>query len=74
MTADWATPSKGRHVFVVLRHDDHVSDPVQAVMGTMAFTTLDRAEAEAERLNGLNADKGARYFVVVVRLQDDPEA
>jgi hypothetical protein len=65
----WAEPSKGRHVFVVLRRDDHIDDPIESIVGTKAFGDLGQAEAEAARLNEVNGEKGARYFVVVARLQ-----
>jgi len=72
MDSDWSPPLKGQHLFVVLRHDDYVTDPVVAITGTKAYRARDTAEAEATRLNALNADKGARYFVRVVRLHVDP--
>ena len=58
-------------MFAVLRRDASVSDPVQAITGTKAYLALDEARAEADRLNALNADKGATYFVVVVRLHEE---
>ena len=72
MASNWSPPAQGRHLFVVLRHDDHVADRLQAISGTMAYVERHRAEAEAARLNDLNGAKGAKYFVCVVRLQ--PEA
>jgi hypothetical protein len=70
--ANWTKPAKGVHVFVVLRHDDFIGDPVDAIMGTKGYSTLERAEAEADRLNGINTDKGCRYFVRVARFVEDP--
>jgi hypothetical protein len=45
---------------------------LDAITGTKAYRARDTAETEAARLNGLNADKGARYFVRVVRLDVGP--
>jgi hypothetical protein len=69
--SEWRAPTTGRHVHVVLRRDIDVHDLVDAIVGTKAFVTRDEAEAEATRLNALNANKRATYFVVVARLQDD---
>jgi hypothetical protein len=63
--------SEGRSCFVVLRLDDFIGDPLDAITGTKGYSTLERAQAEADRLNRLNEDKGARYFVRVARLVDD---
>ncbi len=70
VTDNWAKPERGEHVFVVLRRDGFIDDPVEAVTGTKAYRRQDRAQAEAARLNDLNAHKQARYFVRLVRLQD----
>jgi hypothetical protein len=67
---NWTKPQRGVHVFVVLRHDDFVADPLDAITGTKGYSTLERAEAEADRLNQVNKDKGSRYFVRVARLVD----
>jgi len=69
MTSNWTKPANGRHIFVVLRFDDYVQDPIQAITGTKAFESQELADAEAARLNELNADKRARYFVRLARLQ-----
>jgi hypothetical protein len=69
--SDWKARAKGRQVHVVLRRDHDVDDLVEAIVGTKAFVSRDEAEAEATRLNVLNEDKRATYFVVVARLQDD---
>lgn len=71
MTTDgWGQPRRGRHVYVVLRWVDHGRPTdLESLTATKAFETLDEANAEATRLNALNADKGARYFVRVARLQ-----
>ncbi len=69
MTSDWAKPRTGKHAFVILRRDAFVDDPVDAITGTKGYLTREAAEAEADRLNALNTDKGAHYFVRLVRLQ-----
>jgi hypothetical protein len=73
MDLEWASPARGRHVYVVLRYDSYIADPVEAIIGTKAYLALAAAQAEADRLNALNADKGARYFVRVARLRDDSD-
>jgi hypothetical protein len=73
MTQGWTKPGRGEHVFVVLRRDAYVDDPVVAITCTKAYRRMARAEAEAGRLNALNADKQSHYFVRLVRLQDDDD-
>lgn len=70
MSADGVKPGRGRHVFVVLRRDDFIDDPVDVITGTKAFGSQEHAQAEADRLNLVNRDKGARYFVRMARLQE----
>jgi hypothetical protein len=74
MATGWTPPAKGTHVFVVLRHDSHVKDVSESIVGTRAFLSLKSAQEDATRLNALNADKEATYFVVVARLQIGNEA
>jgi hypothetical protein len=70
MVKGWSAPSRGRHVYVVLRWDDRPGTPsLDDIVATKAYETISEAEAEAGRLNTLNASKGARYFVRVARLQ-----
>ncbi len=71
MTSNWAEPTKGKHVFVILRRDEFIDDPIESITGTKAFVSKDRADAEADRLNAVNEGKRAHYFVRMARLQDD---
>jgi hypothetical protein len=70
----WAPPRHDRHVYVVLRWDggDRPFDP-NLIVATKAFDTREAANAEAARLNELNAGKASRYFVLVARLQPPPD-
>jgi hypothetical protein len=70
--ANWTKPRAGTHVYAVLRHDSYIADPVQAIVGTTGWTNLEQARDEADRMNGLNGDKKATYFVVVVRIREGP--
>jgi hypothetical protein len=70
MTSDWAKPRTGEHIFVILRRDAFVDDPLDAITGTKGYHTQEAAEAEADRLNAMNTDMDARYFVRLVRLQE----
>jgi hypothetical protein len=70
MSAHWAKPGRGRHIFVLLRHDEFVDDPIESITGTKAYDSEERAQSEADRLNAINGDKRARYFVRLARLQD----
>jgi hypothetical protein len=36
MTDNWAKPERSEHVFVVLRQDGYVDDPIEAITGTKA--------------------------------------
>jgi hypothetical protein len=65
----WKVPIRGHHIFVVLRRDDYIADPIEAVTATKAYLSLREANAEVDRLNRLNADKNCLYFVLVARLQ-----
>ena len=73
MDPQWTPPARGTHIFVVLRRDDYVDDPLDAVTATKAFPSLEAAQAEADRLNDLNAAKGARYFVRIARQPSEPD-
>ena len=60
------------HVFVIIRVDtfqDIGADPETAVTATRAFPTKEAAEAEVQRLDRLNEDKGCVYFWLVARLE-----
>ncbi len=59
-----------RQVFAVLRFEKNWNqwkDPQLAVAVTKVLPTFDEAEAEARRLNALNAAKGATYIVQATR-------
>ena len=66
---------KHQHVFGIVRVDlpAELGDGSwvrHAVSGTKAFLTKEEAEAEAQRLESLNAGKRCRYVVVYLRLVD----
>ena len=71
-------------VFAVIRLDNSFADlsqsagatPQAAVVVTVKeiVTTREAAEAEVERLNKLNAEKGCRYFWQQTRFVSDENA
>jgi hypothetical protein len=72
-------PNGGRnlkfdHVYVVIRMDSHAGDSepedhAQFVTSTKAYWSIQAADAEVERLNRLNKDKGCIYFRRVARIE-----
>lgn len=55
-------------VYAVIRYDFGTGDPVLRVTAKEILWTRELAEAEVERLNHLNAEKGCRYFWQATRL------
>jgi hypothetical protein len=59
-------------VFVVLRVDELGDAPIPDrpdVVATKAFWSQEEADAEAQRLNLINAGKGSEYVVRVARIE-----
>lgn len=78
MTSGWREPRPGHtHTFAVVRVDSPVAgstfNPDHHIAGTTAYTDRTLAIAEAERLEGVNADKGCRFVVITVRLKETTE-
>lgn len=66
-------PRRGiTHIFVVVRIDDYcTSERIEEHLSLVsAFYTEAKADAEAERLNELQAGKHSRYSVFVSRLKE----
>jgi hypothetical protein len=57
-----------KSVYVILRLDSGMSELSNAVAVTKVFESEDAAAAEAERLNAVNAARGAKYEMRVSRL------
>jgi hypothetical protein len=70
--AQWKPSAKYDHVFVVVRLETEPAHPDQPlerrIATTRALWTKEEAEAEVERLNRLNKDKGCLYVWGVARL------
>jgi hypothetical protein len=63
-----APHSKYRHVYAILRFDTELGTVEDCVTITKVLASEAIAKNEVERLNTLNAVKGARYMVQVTRL------
>ena len=66
---------KFEHVFAVVRFDRHMAerfgfDPEQ-ISVKVIVRTEEEADREVERLNALNAEKGAAYFWRLTRIPRD---
>jgi hypothetical protein len=63
--------SKYDHIYVVLRYDSYISNPIDAIAGIKAYVSELDAIEEANRLNNINkADESeSTYFVRLVRIQ-----
>ena len=64
--------SRYDHVYAVARFDTYVdplTEPHMAFTVTKVVWTEEFADAEVRRLNALNNDKGAVYFVILTRLE-----
>lgn len=68
----WKPNAKYEHVFVVIRFETEPAHSDQAIeqriTATCAFWSKEEAEAEVDRLNRINQDKGCVYFWEVARL------
>ena len=68
----WSPNRKYDHVFAIVRVDtyDELEVPLEnaVIVKKVVWTQYD-AEAEVERLNRLNKDKGCVYFWQVTRLE-----
>ncbi len=60
--------SKHRHVYAIIRLDGAAVDLANQIAVTKVITTEEAASQEADRLNALNADKGAKYVFQITRL------
>lgn len=58
------------HLFAVVRFDDGSGDVEDRTSVVSAYRTEAAADAEAARLNALNAARDCRYVVYVTRLKD----
>jgi len=54
------------HIYVVLRYDANISNPIDAVAGIKAYVNENEALEEATRLKYVNQSE---YFVRLVRIQ-----
>jgi hypothetical protein len=54
------------HIYVVMRYDAFISNPIDAVTGIKAYVSEIDAIEEATRLNNINK---IDYFVRLVRIQ-----
>jgi tRNA A37 threonylcarbamoyladenosine synthetase subunit TsaC/SUA5/YrdC len=54
------------HIYVVLRYDANISNPIDAVAGIKAYVNENEALEEAARLKRINQSE---YFVRLVRIQ-----
>lgn len=73
MTREPAPHARYEHLYVVLRVDDFSSADLveERVAAVSAHLSIAGAQAEAERLNVLAADKRCHYAVLTTRLKDD---
>jgi hypothetical protein len=55
-------PKTKEQVFAVLRVDREIETPEDSISVVKIVVELEEAIKEVERLNSLNAGKGARYF------------
>ena len=63
-----------RAAFAVIRIDDYDLSEIakeSLIKVTAVWLSADQAEAEVARLNELNSDKSARYFMQYTRLERD---
>lgn len=63
------------HLFAILRYevDADASWPIESrITVKKVVMDADHAAQEAKRLNELNQDKGAYYFVQITRLEEAP--
>jgi len=65
--------SKYPHVYPIVRIDTPIdqTDPAQKITVVKVLTSQSDAEAEASRLNQLNADKSCLYFYCTSRLIEE---
>jgi len=65
--------AKYPHGYAIVRIDRVVSEnqPEDSVAVVKVFSSRIAAEKDAARLNGVNAEKGCRYFVYVTRMITD---
>jgi hypothetical protein len=68
------THKEREQVWAVVRFDGDVDDPAHAFTVKEIVRDQQLAEAEAARLNALNADKGCRYWATPTRLFPDGSA
>lgn len=58
-------------VFAVVRFDEFIGDELDAISVVEILSTEEEASREMDRLNTLNGEKGARYFVRATRYYPD---